>query len=442
MLNSSVNVNHFNYTLKCDKQFNILYININSLRNKLEDLEHLIGNFSNDNITIHFLALCEVRIDDNECMFFNLPNYSAHFCCKQKNSGGVALFCHSSLPSVTVNRLSIVDIDFLCVRIVQLNLKICVIYKNPTVSMSVFLPIFDSILEKDNRCNIIGDFNINLLSNDAAPYINAIHVNSFYLLNKIDNSMCTRVALRNGVTSATIIDHVITDIINFSYGLSIDDTTLSDHKAIMLSFDSLNNVIHMSQSGQRSITKTDHVRLRRLLSKTHVSMNNIANAQDVSTCIIELRNQIDSCTSTEQIAVPNPGKPWITHELLHLFKERDSYFRLTKKYPLSNYIKDKHKFFKLAAEKKRKWARNNYFANLIRSNLGKPREIWKTFNYILHNKHPSNNIDVITNSLGIPLTDELSMANELNAHFSNVGASLSNRLLIENNFQYTLYGTL
>lgn len=152
MATPNLNINYFNYVLKCDKQFNILYININFLRNKLNELEDFIGNFSKNNITIHFVALCEVRIDDDECMFFNIPNYSAFFCCKQKNSGGVALCCHSSLPCSIVNRVSIVDIDCLCVRVIQLNLTICVIYKNPTVPMSVFLPVFDSIMERVNHC--------------------------------------------------------------------------------------------------------------------------------------------------------------------------------------------------------------------------------------------------------------------------------------------------
>lgn len=58
-------------------QINLLYSNINSIRNKLYDLED-VAHSSTSKI-IHFIALTETRIFDTETDFINLPNYNSYF---------------------------------------------------------------------------------------------------------------------------------------------------------------------------------------------------------------------------------------------------------------------------------------------------------------------------------------------------------------------------
>lgn len=93
---SSINIiQKVNWT-KYD-QFNLLYLNINSIRNKLYDLEDIAHR--NSSKIIHFIALSETRILDNEIVFFNLPNYNAYYSNREDGHGGAALFVHNSLDS-------------------------------------------------------------------------------------------------------------------------------------------------------------------------------------------------------------------------------------------------------------------------------------------------------------------------------------------------------
>lgn len=71
-----------NITKICD--FNILYLNICSIRKKLFELEALINELK----TIDIIVLTEVWIYDNEIDTYNLPNYTAIYNCRNNNRGG------------------------------------------------------------------------------------------------------------------------------------------------------------------------------------------------------------------------------------------------------------------------------------------------------------------------------------------------------------------
>lgn len=78
-------------------QFNMIYWNINSIRNKLFDIEEIA--YQNSAKTTHFIALTETQILDNETDFFNIPNYNSYFSNRDDGHGGAALFVHDSLDS-------------------------------------------------------------------------------------------------------------------------------------------------------------------------------------------------------------------------------------------------------------------------------------------------------------------------------------------------------
>lgn len=216
----------------------MLYININSLLNKLHDVEILLDGYRKDGIFVHFLALTEVRLDDETSEFYGLPNYNSFFCNKQKSSGGVVIFAHESIQCTMLTQLSVMNVDMVCVTVSSLNFKLCVFYKQPTVPSFTFLSILESFLDKYNNCIIIGDANLDLLKNniDTINLVNLSLSNNFHILNKIEPLMATRISARENSATATIIDHVYTDLTRFDYFFCIHDTPLSDHRMILLSF--------------------------------------------------------------------------------------------------------------------------------------------------------------------------------------------------------------
>lgn len=90
----NLNIKYYSSTIRLSK-YNALYLNINALKNKFEDLCDLIDKLGN----IHIIALTEIRIIQEENKYFNIPNYIAYFSNRTDGDGGVALYIHNSLTS-------------------------------------------------------------------------------------------------------------------------------------------------------------------------------------------------------------------------------------------------------------------------------------------------------------------------------------------------------
>lgn len=422
----------FHCSLKTLKNYNILYININSLLNKIDDLETCIEALSRNGKTIHFIALTEVRLDDDTSNFFGITNYTAFFCNKIKNSGGVALYCHESLSCSLVLKQSMLNVDLLCVHITSLNIKIAVIYKQPPVPNSILLPILDSLLDKYENCFVIGDLNIDLLSNntDKHALLNTCQINGYTCLNKLSTEMATRSAIRDGRCSNTIIDHAITDLLHFDYDFCVVDSTLSDHKLILISFDMPSNrPPAQNNSIKYNINTVQYSKFRNTILSIPLLRKNDLNTTDIDDCLSILSSSLKNSTISKPMHVTNNNKPWITNDLLNLVDERNLYFKLHKKYPHNDFVSMTYKKLKSTVDKKRKRLKNDYFSKLITKNSKNLRKLWVIFNQIIYNKSKTfPTIDSITRNDGICTTDQSEISNELCTHFTSVGAILATKI--------------
>ena len=123
------------------------------------------------------------------------------------------------------------------------NSIIGVIYKPPESNIDNFALILNDLLYKINcenkYCNLMGDFNIDLLKfhnqNQINNYLNLILSNSFFPTI----SKPTRITQN----SATLLDHFYTHHINFEIVSGIIITDISDHLAIfqIINYDLHNN---------------------------------------------------------------------------------------------------------------------------------------------------------------------------------------------------------
>lgn len=243
-------------------KFNIIYLNINSLRNKLDELEEIIHNLQNRNgKIIHFIVLTESRLRDEDTQYFNINNYASFHCVRRDGYGGCALFVHESITCNFIAKKSELNIELLAVNIIELSLNIIVVYKQPPVSTDTLVDVLLPFIENRGRCIALGDFNINLLSetNMINKYAHALISSGFSFLNKINQNAATRVAQReiNGrtLTSSTIIDHAITNCVNYSFTLSLTDTPISDQKLMVITFDDCkkSNFIQLEKTVEYSV---------------------------------------------------------------------------------------------------------------------------------------------------------------------------------------------
>lgn len=218
---------------------NILYMNIRSLRQKLNELELLIGSYPN--IT-HIIILTETWLYDNEIKYYNIPHYN-HIANTRpvKRGGGCSIYIHESIKYNTILSKEWSDNNIIGVNILynSFNFNLFGIYKAPHTDINNFIDIFSTILDKYKNAIYFGDMNINLLNigkdTNTDEYVNIILSKGNLILNLIDTQSATRVA--NGI--GTIIDHIITNLINLKYNICLSDTPLSDHRYMYTSIENI-----------------------------------------------------------------------------------------------------------------------------------------------------------------------------------------------------------
>lgn len=165
----------------------------------------------------------------------------------------------------------------------------------------------------------MGDTNTDLLKNKNNAYIQTIEANGYKLLNKINRRFTTRIKTnRYNNETRTIIDHIISDIHDYNYTISINNTDISDHKQILMNINTkiplaikfINNKIEINKN------IVDHNELTYLLNNT--DFNNINNFEQLESTLRELKQ-----TATKKIEytkIVNPFKPWVNCHLIKLNK--------------------------------------------------------------------------------------------------------------------------
>lgn len=420
-------------------KYNLLYLNINSLLNKLDDLESTIANLNGQNIRnkIHFIALTEIRLHEHQTPYFNMQNYTPYFCTRDDGYGGCALFVHASLNSNLIEKISSQGIELLTVKIVDLALNVTVVYKQPSVNNDSFTDILHKYIEKKRKMIMIGDMNIDLMknSNTMRRYIDSMTSNGQIILNKINKKYATRSAHKknregnNFTESNTIIDHVATDCLNFSFKLSQVTTHMSDHMQMHVSFDDHKSESFSCIQTVETYSKLDSNAYERDI--TQFLTNSITATTD------ELINGLNNCKTKHMHTITNskrcnPTKPWLNSEFFDLLQERNRYFYLKKKSPTNEYLKHKYEQICDEIQSKRYFLRTNYNSNLINKHANNPKIMWSKLNEIIYNKKQCrNHISAIINPNNGITTNKSMIANTLNEYFINVGKTLHDAINIQ-----------
>lgn len=413
---------------------NVLYLNINSIRNKIDEIEIYIAN--NKNNTIHIIALTEIRITYECNEYYQLNNYKAYFCNRDSGDGGVAIYVHNSIQTCEIVNECHLNINFLCVSIIHMKFKIAVLYKQPKVTNSIFLRYLNDKLLTMKRLLLIGDMNYDLLKEENNEiYMNMAQSNGYTVLNKIQKKHATRVAQKTNMNEThTIIDHALTDLNEFIYTLCINHSHISDHKQINIS-------INFTQKNMKHFACNEiEVRAKKINIQKYKELIGDINYTEIHT-FEQLNTKLNACKNqsiheykhTRKI---NPYKQWVDQQLLKLIQERNRYHKLLKRCPDNDYLINKYKNIQCEIQNKRKLARSEYNSNKLNSNMGHPKLLWRTINEIISNTtrqengiqamaEVDNNNKIIENVVN---TEKTKIANTLNRYFGNVGKVLYNNI--------------
>ena len=208
------------------------YLNINSARNKVDDIASILHNKGQN---FHLLCIAESRlvdcIPDSDLM---VPNYDT-ICLDSRfaKETGLLLYCISSINYKRLPHLENNNVESIWIKIKLKHHKpiiIGFIYRNPaeTVDWSDHFNIMmDAATLESKEIILFGDFNINLNSSNSRWY----HSYSSYNLEQLID--CPTRITEN---TATLIDHIYTNTKQNIIETCAVQTGCSDHAAICLTW--------------------------------------------------------------------------------------------------------------------------------------------------------------------------------------------------------------
>lgn len=372
-------------------KYNILYININSLKNKLDDLELFVHGLNESKTEIYIIAVTNIKIDKESTKFTNLPDYNSYFSTNTIDQGGVALFIHKSLTSGVLETLEDNNINCLVANLPKLKINVGVLYKHPTAKTIELTKYYKTILKDNQSMILVGNMNIDLLaSNDSTTqYTEVVKQRQFSILNKIEREYAT------AFNNHSIVDHVLSNVKKYKYSLSLRNESISDHKIMVLGFDDNkpNKVQFIAEPNVITYQRIDYRKFNMYFSQ--IDLRKVRSIDNLVGNLIACKSY---STQTVQRYRQNRDKPWIHKRSLN-----------------------KSQRLKMRSEA--------YAQQINEFKNGDEKRQWDTINEILTNKSSSRNtIDAIQNRTRNIITDKKEMANIFNDYFLHIGRRLGNRI--------------
>ena len=322
-----------------DKKFSVFSVNCRSIDHNWSGLKNLIAEMSSDNFSFSVIGLSEIFKVENE-LDFKLEGYHK-FRCKQRpkdddGRGGVGFFIKNDLKYEVKDEYSVFIphiIETLFIEVTNIGSKpitLGVIYRPntlPKADLDVFIKTISDLLEmfnnQDRNVILMGDFNIDLLkfdiNNKTNDFLNDIFSNGFLpLITKP-----TRITSH----SATLIDHIHTNILDRKYTSGIIITDIADHFGIY-------SIFHLKINKSKSQTK--YVRVFKSSNVTNFkeslrsnNFNQVYATQDTNiaynTFLNIYNSEFESNFPIKSVPLNNKyvkREPWLTTGLLNSSRNR------------------------------------------------------------------------------------------------------------------------
>lgn len=355
-----------------------------------------------------------------------------------KRGGGVGCYIRNDLqweymedmPETLISNGNIELLTIKVIRLMQKPLLLSIIYIPPKASLNVALDHLDTVADKIISTKLdwilMGDFNVNLVSNNHQTSKLKNFASHNYLYQLIRAS--TRITL----TTQSLLDHIYTNINPEHTKAYVIKYGLSDHDMIGI-------VIKkpMEPVSRESFTCRSHSRYTIHALKTALddcdwsNFDNMATAEDgwdmlYNNYILSL-NAIAPFVTMDNV---KKRKSWTTPELLQKIRQRDS-LKSKADALLNNTAYQEFKKTKNKIKREVIKAKRSFIMSKINASNNNPKQYWAELNSTFNPKNlrPDDSIRLSHNGLDV---DKEETADYMNDYFSNVGQMLASKINIDN----------
>ena len=406
------------------------HLNIQSIRNKLDELKHFIAYYNLD-----ILSLNETHLKPSHKI--SIPNFNIIRLDRQnKNGGGVCVIIRSTIdynqifPGDLADEEAII-LEFPTISIHHDRLIFASYYSPPNKTISKELT--ENIFKLSENVLLVGDLNahhedwLSSKSNQKGRIVsNLLETHNLVLVNSPEP---TYLPLHNTSYSA-ILDLIITtesmseNISNFR----TTDLLHSDHVSVLIQLNAANTVSTSSEKKKKQIkiSKIDNDNLENELIKNspdYLELNNTNDIEKLSEQITEaITNSVINSTSIKTIKI-NDSSLFLPRHIVDLIKVKR---KIRRKYQSSRDPSLKTMFNSLCTEikmninefKARKW---QDFCSTLNQFTPSDSKLWKKLNSIDKESKPSPNPKLLINGQLIkePALTSNIFADELEKVFQN-----------------------
>ena len=427
----------------------IISINIQSITSKFSEFSQLINNLNAHNAAPDVICLQELWNFPPDAAF-NLNGYHPLVFSLRHNNvqgGGVGIYIKTKFTFNLMPEYSIfVDRIFESIVVeikVNPSTKIYVasMYRpgtnHPTLSpadlFQQFIELFSnfcSTLISTGNIYLLGDINLDLLKyskcSQVSTYVDLLF--SFGLLQIITKpTRCTS-------KSATLIDHIVTNVINSDLNSAILISYLSDHFPVLHTIKAIAPVQTPKFIESRNFSKNNLTKFN--VALLHFDWNNVLKSNDTQ---ISYNNFSDSFFALYDLYFPTKKirfnkkyhkiEKWMSFGLLTSRCEKIRLSKLCFTHPtpsnVSTYKKYRNLFNTLIRAAKKQFYDKLF--QKFQSNLSKT---WQLINEVI-NKKPKKNSQTFTHLLinNLKVEDPFDIANEFNEFFTTIAQKISDDVI-------------
>lgn len=240
--------------------FSLFHLNVQSVKNKIEELDIFLGSFD---FMYDVIMLTETWYRSRNEVDA-LENYEHFNLCRDvKQGGGVCMYVKKCFECVMIDEFTIITNDYEMLTLKHHKSVFCVVYRPPSGNITAFLEYIDLFLrficENEYMVFCGGDFNIDMLTSSPRQLEFLSLFQSYGLLNVIVQP--TRITPNH----ETLLDLFLTNVCESDVISGVVGETISDHLPIFM----------LADIGfKRKEISSQDVYFRNVSAKTSKNLNN------------------------------------------------------------------------------------------------------------------------------------------------------------------------
>lgn len=437
MRSNYTNIKEYNEVVD-DKTFEIIHLNIASLKRHIDDLLNFVSCLK---IKPKIIGITEHKIKKDSCLSQSLKGFTFVYTPTNTSHGGAGFFISDDLSykSRPDLHIDIENCESIFIEVVLNKNKTIIIgciYRHPNSSVNKFneefiRPLLSKLSQEAKLCCLLGDFNINLLKVDSN-----LSYSSFYEL------MCTSFfspfilhPSRITETSKTLIDNIFLNTLEFETFSGNFEMQISDH---LIQFLVLKKFPYSK------------LKCRNLLERNFKFFNHDEFHNDLLQCkwedicasddldlnfqsfydqIIYLLDEHAPLKLVTKKEMSLRLKPWITGNIRQQMFLRDSFFRKFCRSKLSVAKDEWHSKYRMQRNKVIfliKESKKSYYQSFFHKNKHNISKVWEGIKYLIGKKNAnSNNTPLALNQNGNLIVNLDNIVNIFNDFFVNIGPMIS-----------------